>query len=398
MHDHSKDAPDTVELTHEFIKRFGKSSDADAISAWFSPGRVNLIGEYTDFTGGLVFPCAIDRGTTLIVRRTHDNSFGFASTNDAYTDRLTRERTSDRSMREWIRYPTGVINQFDMRGFDIDGVDLLFSGNIPSGAGLSSSASIGVVTAIALNALFQCGLETMDLVKLCQKAENDFVGTQCGIMDQFAVAMGQEDHALYLDCGSLDYRTVPMQLGPLSVVIADTRQVRENSESAYNDRVAECEQALALLGEHVDIKNLAQATPNMLTQHATVFDQHPVVARRVTHVVNENERVRAAVSALENSDFKQFGRLMDQSHASLRDLFEVSSVPLDHMVRISREQPGVLGARLTGAGFGGCTISLVPTEAVAAFEHNVTRDYFDATSLEPAFYTFRPAAGARRLV
>lgn len=387
---------DTLKQT--FAQHFGASAGDDDVTAWFSPGRVNLIGEYTDFTGGLVFPCAIDRGTTLLARRNHNNRFRFASTNDAYVANLARAETEDRSMREWVRYPTGVINQFHLRGHNIDGIDLLFSGNIPSGAGLSSSAAIGVVTAIALNALFDCALETMDIVKLCQKAENDFVGTQCGIMDQFAVAMGREDHALYLDCASLEYRTIPMALGSLSFVIADTRQVRENSESAYNDRVTECEQALRLLKRKVDIDQLGDVTPSILAQHKSLFDEHPVVARRVTHIADENERVRAAVPALEQSDFVKFGRLMDASHASLRDLFEVSSEPLDHMVRIARTQPGVLGSRLTGAGFGGCTISLVATDAVEAFENTVARQYSEATSLDPVFYTFRPGAGARQLI
>lgn len=397
MQTQEKETFDTTALAQLFAQQFGGSADDEQMTAWFSPGRVNLIGEYTDFTGGLVFPCAIDRGTTLLARRSHDNTFRFASTNDAYSASLSRRETEDRSMREWVRYPTGVINQFHSRGHDIDGVEMLFSGNIPSGAGLSSSASIGVVTGIALNALFDCGLETMDIVKLCQKAENDFVGTQCGIMDQFAVAMGQQDHALYLDCANLDYRTVPMALGSLSFVIADTRQVRENSESAYNDRVEECAQALKLLQGAVTIDQLGDVTPTMLAQHVALFKDHPVVARRVKHIAEENERVRAAVPALEQSDFVKFGQLMDASHTSLRDLFEVSSGPLDHMVRIAREQPGVLGSRLTGAGFGGCTINLVETDQVQAFKKSVGPQYSQATSLDPVFYTFRPGSGARRL-
>jgi len=394
----SKPSPaiDKQSLEKRFIQQFG-DSEHDEISIWFSPGRVNLIGEYTDFTGGLVFPCAIDRGTRLLARRNHNNKFQFASTNDPFTATLTRPETADNSMRQWIRYPTGVINQFHLRGFDVNGMDLLFCGNIPSGAGLSSSASIEIVTAIALNTLFNCNLAIIDLVKLCQRAENDFVGTQCGIMDQFAVAMGREDHALFLDCGTLDYRAVPVSLGKLSFVIADTRQVRENSESAYNDRVAECDQATTLLKSELKIDCLADVTPQMFEPHRALFNNHPVAGRRATHVVNENERVRSAVLALEQSDFEQFGRLMDASHASLRDLFEVSSEPLEHMVRISRTKAGVLGSRLTGAGFGGCTINLIATDAIPAFEKSVAREYFEATALEPVFYTFQPGAGARRL-
>lgn len=388
---------DTAVLRQKFVEHFGGSADDENISVFFCPGRVNLIGEYTDFTGGLVFPCAINRGTKLLVRRSHNHTYRFASTNDEYVGSLSHAETEDRSQRQWIRYPTGIINQFHLRDFDVDGVDLLYSGNIPSGAGLSSSASIGVVTALALNTLFGCELDKLSLVKLAQRSENDFVGTQCGIMDQFAVAMGEPDHVLYLNCGSLDYRSVPMKLGSLSFVIADTKQVRENSESAYNDRVSECAQALELLKSVVKIDQLGDLSPQTLREHESLFENHPLIAQRVQHVAMENERVRSAVPALEQSDFQQFGHLMNASHDSLRDLFEVSSEPLEHMIRLSRSQPGVLGSRLTGAGFGGCTISLMETDAVTEFTQTVATRYRDATSLDADFYSFRPSAGARQL-
>jgi len=397
MHSNPKSEINLEELIQQFAQAYAVSANDADIGVFFSPGRVNLIGEYTDFTGGLVFPCAIDRGTRLIARRNHTNRFRFISTNDAYRGDLSYADTEDRSQRQWVRYPTGVINQFHQLGKTIDGVDLLYSGNIPSGAGLSSSASIEVVTAIALNQLFDCRVDMIDLVKLCMRAENEFVGMQCGIMDQFAVAMGRRDHALYLDCHSLEYQSVPMKLGDLTLVIADTGQVRENSESAYNDRVTDCQQALAILQSKSPIDRLAAVTPEILDEHQDLLARHPVVERRVRHIAEENARVRSAVTALEQSDFIEFGRLMDASHVSLRDLFDVSSEPLDHMAGIARAQPGVLGSRLTGAGFGGCTINLLASDVLNDFVETVGNTYADATSLTPEFYTFQPGDGARQL-
>jgi len=401
MHSNPKVEIDTETLKQQFTEAYKVQVDDADTGVFFSPGRVNLIGEYTDFTGGLVFPCAIDRGTKLIARRSHNHRYRFMSTNDSFVAELSHEDTQDRSQSQWVRYPTGVINQFHKLGMNVDGIDLLYSGNIPAGAGLSSSASIEVVTAFALNQLFDCKLDMLELIKLAQRAENEFVGTQCGIMDQFAVAMGQRDHALYLDCGSLEYQSVPMQLGKLTLVIADTGQVRENSESAYNDRVADCQQALDILKNNPEkntaINQLAEVTPALLDQHRTLFANQPVVERRARHVANENARVRSAVTALAQSNFIEFGQLMDASHASLKSLFEVSSEPLDHMVRIARSQPGVLGSRLTGAGFGGCTINLLESDSLDGFVRSVGREYSKATSLVPEFYTFQPADGVRQL-
>ncbi|MCL4144525.1 UNVERIFIED_CONTAM: hypothetical protein GTU68_033581 [Idotea baltica] len=384
-------------LKKRFVETFGGKESDSGISVFFCPGRVNLIGEYTDFTGGLVFPFAIDRGTLLVIRASHNRLFRFASTNEDEIGQLTQDETADNTESRWLKYPTAVINQFHQAGFDIDGVDVLFSGNIPSGAGLSSSASIEVVTAVALNTLFECSMTTLELVRLCQSAENEFVGTKSGIMDQFAVAFGEENHAVYLDCQSLDYRRVPVRLNNFTFVIAHTGQTRENSESAYNDRVSECELALQTLQAHLPIKHLGQVTPQQLMLHRHLFEAEPLIGQRLEHIVAENERVRQAVLALEVADFETFGQLMDESHASLRDLFEVSSEPLDHMVRIASAQPTVLGSRLTGAGFGGCTINLLAADTVETFKHNVREQYRQATALKPEFYQVHPSSGARRL-
>ena len=385
---------DVARLTERFLERFGRPDLQPEV--FFAPGRVNLIGEYTDFTGGLVFPCGVDRGTLLIARRTHDSRYRLASTNFDLTAELGQDEIDRTYGDNWINYPLGVLDRFRKGGTELDGVDCLYAGNIPNGAGLSSSASIEVVTAFAIDALFGAGRSLLELVQLAQAAENEFVGMQCGIMDQFAVAFAKEDHAIQLDCGSLEHRQVPLVLDDHAIVVSNTNQRRELNESAYNDRVAECARALAALRTRLPIEALGELTPAAFAEHADALGDDPVAARRARHVADENARVRSAVPALEAGDLSAFGHLMNASHESLRELFEVSSEPLDHLVRIAREQPGVLGSRLTGAGFGGCTVTLLPSAAVPAFERAVGRAYREATGLTADFYTIRPGPGVGR--
>ena len=385
---------DVERLRERFLERFGRPDLEPEV--FFAPGRVNLIGEYTDFTGGLVFPCGVDRGTLLIARRTGDARYRLASTNFDLTAELGQDEIDRTYGDNWINYPLGVLDRFRRRGVTLDGVDCLYAGNIPNGAGLSSSASIEVVTAYAMNELFGVGLPLLDLVRLAQAAENEFVGMQCGIMDQFAVAFAEVEHAMQLDCGSLEHRQVPIRLGEHAILVSNTNQRRELNESAYNDRVAECARALALLRARVPIDSLGELTPETLDANADLLADDPVAARRARHVSEENARVRAAVPALETGDLAAFGQLMNASHESLRELFEVSSEPLDHLVRLARGQPGVLGSRLTGAGFGGCTVTLLPSAGIAAFERNVGRAYREATGLTADFYTVRPGPGVGR--
>ena len=387
---------DNIErLSERFINKFGRSKE-NAL-AFFAPGRVNLIGEYTDFTGGLVFPCAIERGTLLLIRPTHNGKYRFASTNFDLMAELDQSQLCQTYGDNWINYPLGVLDQFIKRGVSLNGFDCLYSGNVPNGAGLSSSASIEVVTAFALNSLLQTEFSLLDLVKMSQSAENDFVGMQCGIMDQFAVAMAKADHALQLHCGTLDYRQVPMNLGNLAMIVSNTNQRRELNESAYNDRVAECNRALEVLAPLCDISELGQLTPEQLAEHMTSLKDDPTALKRARHICEENARVKAAVPALEVGDVAQFGKLMDASHDSLRDLFEVSSEPLNQLVNLARQQPGVLGSRLTGAGFGGCTISLLPSSDVEAFKRTVGRGYTQATGLTADFYSVQAGDGVRRV-
>jgi galactokinase len=386
----------TVErLQERFFQKFGR--DGEEVFVFFAPGRINLIGEYTDFTGGLVFPCGITQGTTLLIRRTRNKQYRFASTNFDLMAQLEHREINQTYGDNWINYPLGVLDQFSKLGAELDGFDCLYSGNVPNGAGLSSSASIEVVTAFALNTIMQTNYSLLELVKISQAAENDFVGMQCGVMDQFAVAFAQSDHAMMLDCHSLEHRQVPLNLDGLSIVVTNTNQRRELNESAYNDRVSECQRALELLQSVTDISHLAQLTPSLLDQHLHLFSDDPVPLMRARHICEENARVRAAVPALESGDMHEFGRLMNASHDSLRDLFEVSSDPLNQLVRLAREQNKVLGSRLTGAGFGGCTVSLVPTEDFEKFKHIVGASYTEATGLTADFYLMQPGCGVHQI-
>lgn len=382
-------------LLERFNQKFGRNDEP--IFTFFAPGRINLIGEYTDFTGGLVFPCGITQGTTLLIRRTHNNQYRFASTNFDLMAQLEQFEINQTYGDNWINYPLGVLDQFSKLGVELDGFDCLYSGNVPNGAGLSSSASIEVVTAYALNTLMGTKLSLLEQVKISQAAENDFVGMQCGVMDQFAVAFAQENQAMMLDCHTLEHRQVPLHLENISIIATNTNQRRELNESAYNDRVSECQRALELLQQSIDISHLAELTPELLDQHESLFadDQTPLM--RARHICEENARVRAAVPALESGDIKKFGQLMNASHDSLRDLFEVSSDPLNQLVNLARSQNNVLGSRLTGAGFGGCTVSLVPNEDVEKFKTVVGSAYTAATGLTADFYIMQPGNGVRQL-
>ena len=393
---HSPEPFDLRRLNRRFFEKFGSDTDLAENSpplAFHAPGRVNLIGEHTDYTGGMVFPCAIDRGNLLLIRRTRNNQYRFASTNFDLMAQLSSEEISQTYGDSWINYPLGVIDQFRNRGVELDGFDCLYSGNVPNGAGLSSSAAIEVVTAFAINQLFDVGFDKMTLVKLSQAAENDFVGMQCGIMDQFAVTMSKENHALMLNCQSLDYQQVPLELGNNAIVLANTNQRRELNESAYNDRVAECVRALNYVQQRIPIENLGSLSTEDLNASKDAFGSDRIAFQRARHITSENARVIAAVHALENNNFEHFGELMQASHASLRDDFEVSSHALDTLVSLAMTHDGVLGARLTGAGFGGCTVNLMHKDVVESFQNFIGKSYRQATGLTADFYSIKPSNG-----
>lgn len=361
---------------------------------YFAPGRVNLIGEYTDFNGGLVLPCAINKGTKLQV--TEDSSVkGIALSSEEFEFSTTVEFNADAKpvAREWVNYPLGVMVEFARLGFTATGLKFHFSGDLPLGAGLSSSASVSVVTALALNDITAANLSAPELALLAQRSENSFINVQCGIMDQFVIVMAQADCAIALNCATLEYQQVPINLKSYRIVIGNTNQPRSLKGSAYNDRVTECQSALKLLAPVTGAEQLADVTPGQFIQHADLLTD-AVVRNRAQHVIEESDRVKRATVALKAGQLKEFGQMMLQSHVSLRDLFEVSSDTLDCMVDIAMKTDGVIGSRMTGAGFGGCTVSLVHENAVDHFVESVGSRYESQMNLKADFYVTTACNGA----
>ena len=373
---------------------FGKISHRTEV--YFSPGRVNLIGEHTDYNGGYVFPCALDFGTWLAIRKNDLGEFRFATTNFEQKGNVKVDQVLKKESDAWYNYPLGVIDQFTKKGIRFEGLDFLYSGEIPNGAGLSSSASIETVTAFALNEIFNLGFDRMDLVKLSQKAENEFVGVNCGIMDQFAVCMGKENHALFLNCATLEYKKVPLEMDGYKLIISNTNKRRGLADSKYNERRSECETAVEMLGNSEKIENLSALNFAEFMDISQMITD-PVVFKRAKHVISENNRVLEAIQALESGDLVTFGKLMNESHDSLKDDYEVTGIELDTLVEEARKIDGVMGSRMTGAGFGGCTVSLVKEEAVEKFKKEVGKNYSEKTGLVANFYIAGVGDGTRKV-
>ncbi|MCO5948146.1 galactokinase [Mucilaginibacter flavidus] len=368
-------------LTLEFNRIFNKEPQ----NAYFSPGRVNLIGEHIDYNGGLVMPCAITFGTYLLVSPNSDGVFRFRSLN--FDEKLDVPVQNDYTKTDefWFNYPLGVIEYFLKDGHPVSGLDMLFYGDIPISSGLSSSASIEVVTAFALNDLMSSGYSKLDLVKLAKSVENNFIGVNCGIMDQFAVAFGEKSKALMLNCDTLDYKAVDSNLGEYILAIINTNKPRKLAESKYNERVQECQAALAALQQELDINNLCDIDTATFNKHSHLITDK-VVYNRAKHVIEENDRVKLAAVALSQNDLNEFGRLMYASHDSLRDLYEVSGIELDAIAEYSKIDANVAGARMTGAGFGGCGIALVKESAYEDFSRNITTYYTNKIGYAPSVY------------
>ncbi|MBB6672563.1 galactokinase [Cohnella nanjingensis] len=388
--------PHIPQLKQAFIDRFG-GSESD-IRVFHAPGRVNLIGEHTDYNGGAVFPAALTFGTTLLARPRGDRSLGLASTNFPLTRTVSADELVFREEDDWTNYPKGVVWELNHRGLPLStGYDLLYHGEIPNGAGLSSSASIEVVTAFALLTLEGKRTDTVEIAVWSQHAENEFVGVKCGIMDQFAVANGKKDHAIHLDCDTLRYELVPFQSGDYKLVIGNTNKRRGLVDSKYNERRAQCEQAVRdLRAAFPELTLLGQLSlADFEANEGLIADE--TVRRRARHVVEEIDRVGRSIEVLRANDLAAFGALMNASHDSLRDLYEVTGDELDAMVSAAREVPGVLGSRMTGAGFGGCTISLVHQDSVEKFIAQVGSRYEAATGLHPDFYVCDIGDGVREI-
>lgn len=384
------------EMLDLFIARYGAAEEETKV--FNAPGRVNLIGEHIDYNGGYVLPAALEFGTTLAIRKRNDNKVTFASANFPYQIELNLAEIGSEKNGEWVDYPLGVIVELYKLGIELtSGYDLLYHGEIPNGSGLSSSASIEVVTAYALTVMEGKPANTVEIALLSQRAENLYVGVNSGIMDQFAVANGAKDHAILLMCDTLEYKLVPFATGSYKLVIGNTNKQRGLVDSKYNERRSQCDTALEILQkEEPELKYLAHLSPERLEELKNNF-KDVILYNRAAHVVSENARVLKSVEALSNNDLITFGKLMNASHDSLRDLYEVSCTELDVMVEEARKIDGTLGARMTGAGFGGCTVSLVHEDAVERFIHEVGEAYERRTGLKGEYYVCGVGNGVHEL-
>lgn len=376
----------------KFEEVFG---DQDGVKVFFAPGRVNLIGEHTDYNGGHVFPCALTIGTYGVARVRQDRKLRFYSMNfeqlgviESSLEDMKPEKEAD-----WTNYPKGVMWAFEKKGFHIpQGMDILLNGNIPNGSGLSSSASVEVLTGYILREFFGFDVSNQDLALIGQYSENNFNGVNCGIMDQFAIAMGKKDHAIFLDTADLSYTYAPVKLNGAKLVIACSNKKRGLGDSKYNERRAECETALAELQKMVDIKGLGDLTQEQFEQYQAAIGD-PVRRKRAKHAVYENQRTIKAVEALKADDIAEFGQLMNASHVSLRDDYEVTGIELDTLVEEAWKVEGVIGSRMTGAGFGGCTVSLVEDEAIDRFIDRVGKAYLAKIGYAADFYVVEIGGG-----
>lgn len=381
------------ELKAAFQTAYGKVAEA----VYFSPGRVNLIGEHTDYNGGFVFPCALSFGTYLLLAGNNEKVMRFKSLNQPEIVTLDFDQLTTPLSNSWVNYPLGCIAQFVKRGVKIEkGYDILIWGNVPNGAGLSSSAALEVVTAYAFNDQLGTGYDRTELAKIGQLSEHEFALVNCGIMDQFASAQGKKDHAIFLNCDTLQFELVPVKLNGIKVVISNTHSPHKLDSGAYNQRVAECKLAVEQINKVRPIKYLAELTEaEFKTIENAITD--PVAHKRARHVVGEVQRTTDAVKALKAGDIAAFGKLMNASHVSLRDDYEVTGLQLDTMAEEAWKIDGVIGSRMTGGGFGGCTVSLVKDEAIDTFIQQVGANYEAKTGIKPDFYIAEIGDGARRV-
>ena len=365
------------------------------VQCFFSPGRINLIGEHIDYNGGYVFPAALTLGIYSAIRPRLDDRIVLKSANAAQTVIVeTGKPICNVAGDGWANYPKGVIKYLLQNGHTLKGYDIFFTADLPAGTGLSSSAALLVLTAYMLRtAAGESAVDRVQLAQFCQRVENKFIGVNCGIMDQFSVALGREDCAILLDCRTLAYQYIPFVLNHYGLVILNTNKKRELAESKYNERRNECEQALAIIQKHKNISNLCQATLDDVETHV----KDTVLRRRARHVVGENNRVHMAVKLLTQGNISGFAELMTQSHRSLQADYEVTGQELDVIVDSALQAPGCIGARMTGAGFGGCAIALVEQNRLADFKAAVAARYQAGTGLAAAFYAAGIAAGVSLL-
>lgn len=380
-------------MKEQLAKKFYDTYGQQPAATYFTPGRVNLIGEHIDYNGGLVLPCAITLGTWLCLAPNNDQVIRFKSVNFPEEANIPIKPNYTKDGPGWYNYPLGVFHEI-LKNFQIPvGFDLLYFGNIPVGSGLSSSASIEVVTAYALTAYLELDLDRLALVQLAKRVENEFIGVNSGIMDQFAVAFGEKDKAIVLNCDTLDYKIVACDLGDHNLVIINTNKPRGLAESKYNERVEECQTALQLLNQEVKLNNLCELTAAEFEKYKHLIKDETIL-KRATHVIEENDRVNLAAKALSDGELEEFGRLMYASHQSLKDLYEVSGQELDAVVEFSTTYPAVTGARMTGAGFGGCAIAILKKGQEDDYREKLTAFYEAKIGYAPEVYVSEIGSGA----
>jgi galactokinase len=386
-------------LINQFCEVFPQQEDGK-IRTFFSPGRINLIGEHTDYNGGHVFPCAITFGTYGIVSKRNDRLIRLYSMNFSETGitEFTIDELDYVKEHTWANFPKGMIRYIKDAGWSLDsGIDFLIYGNIPNGAGLSSSASLEMLTGVIVNEVFGLEMDRIALVKLGKKVENEFIGVNSGIMDQFAVGMGKKNSGILLDCSTLNYEYAPVDLTQHQIIIMNTNKRRELADSKYNERRSECESALSYLQEELDIQTLGELSEEKFEKHKHLIPEG-VLQQRAKHAVYENQRTIKALHELRNGNLEKFGQLMNDSHQSLREDYEVTGVELDTLVEAAWQQKGTLGARMTGAGFGGCAIALVENEQTEAFIENVGKKYQDTIGYEATFYVASIGEGTKEIL
>ncbi|GGK05148.1 galactokinase [Lentibacillus kapialis] len=383
-------------LIREFRRIFNRSEEP---RPFFAPGRINLIGEHTDYNGGHVFPASISFGTYALGKKRHDSKFRFYSMNFPNNGIIECDLSNLRfnEQHDWANYPKGMIKYLAEAGHTIAyGADILYYGDIPNGAGLSSSASIEMTTGVLLEYLFNLKLDRIDLIKLGQKVENDYIGVNSGIMDQFAIGMGKEDHAVLLNCQTLDYDYAPIKLDNHAIIIMNTNKQRTLQGSEYNERREQCEQALADLQQELSIESLGDLSNEEFNTHKHLI-QNDSDQRRAKHAVTENVRTLKALKRLKEGDLQGFGQLINASHRSLQHDYAVTGTELDTIVEAAWQQEGVIGARMTGAGFGGCAIAIVHQDKTDTFKTNVNHIYTKTIGYEPTFYTASISDGAKEI-
>ena len=384
----------------KLVEKFGQLyGDEGGILVYFAPGRVNLIGEHTDYNGGHVFPCALTLGTYAAVRPRTDKKLRFFSLNFEHLGVVESSLEDLVPQKEagWTNYPKGVMWAFEKRGFKLShGLDVLIYGNIPNGSGLSSSASLEVLTGLLLKDIYKFNVSMIDIALIGQDSENNFNGMNCGIMDQFASAMGKKDHAIFLDTNTLQYEYAPIILKTAKIVIVNSKVKHSLVDSAYNDRRNECEEAVQDLQKVVDIETLGELSEAEFEQYKGEISSD-ICRKRAHHAVYENQRTIQAAKALKEDDIEKFGKLMNESHISLRDDYEVSCAEIDILVEMAWKIRGVLGARITGGGFGGCTVNIVENDAVEHFIDSVGKGYAQQVGHEAEFYVVEVGDGAYAL-